>query len=53
LTKLRNRLSVDKLNMMAEVKMHIRDEHLKQKEAVQRQRRHFAARSNPPGEFLV
>lgn len=44
LTKLRNRLGVDTLTALSELKMHVRDEHL-QKQTKERMKRVFAERS--------
>ena len=43
LTKLRNRLGTDTLTSLAELKMHIRDEHVRSKETKERMKRFFGA----------
>lgn len=45
LTKLRNRLGTETLTALSELKMHIRDEHIRNKSSV-RLKRHFGARKN-------
>jgi hypothetical protein len=48
LTKLRNRLGTQTLTSLAELKMHIRDEHVRDGESKQRMKRFFGAKSSAP-----
>ncbi|KAH9068124.1 hypothetical protein EDB83DRAFT_2518857 [Lactarius deliciosus] len=48
LTKLRNRLGIKTLTSLAELKMHIRDEHLCNKETKEHMKRFFGKSSAPP-----
>lgn len=47
LTKLRNRLGTQTLTSLAEVKMHIRDEHVRDGETKRRMKRFFGTKVNP------